>query len=216
MAPLPNCFLCAITYVSAREKQRKQLGATAQLLPLLFLRDRVRDYAKEAVGRRRHHGRRNGRKKRECRRPLRHADGSVFPSVIKPPPKCFFCAIAYVIARICMFFTPICAILAVYTRVFSSLSPSVMAPLPNSFLCFFTYVIELEKQRKLLGGGAIHRGRDNGRKKRECRRPLMKMIQVPSGMEKRIHLRFHASQTARRTQKIPVETRCNVKWREKK
>jgi hypothetical protein len=38
---------------------------------LLFSRDRVREKAKEAVGRRRNHGRRNGRKKRECRRPLR-------------------------------------------------------------------------------------------------------------------------------------------------
>jgi hypothetical protein len=38
---------------------------------LLFSRDRVREKAKEAVGRRRNHGRRNGRKKRECRRLLR-------------------------------------------------------------------------------------------------------------------------------------------------
>jgi hypothetical protein len=29
MAPPPNCFLCAITYVIAREKQRKQLGSGA-------------------------------------------------------------------------------------------------------------------------------------------------------------------------------------------
>jgi hypothetical protein len=33
-----------------------------------------------------------------------------------------------------------------------------MAPLPNSFLCFFTYVIAREKQRRLLGGGAIAEG----------------------------------------------------------
>jgi hypothetical protein len=33
-----------------------------------------------------------------------------------------------------------------------------MAPLPNSFLCFFTYVIAREKQRRLLGGGAIADG----------------------------------------------------------
>jgi hypothetical protein len=45
-------------------------GATAQLLPFLFhVRDCARK-AKEAVGWRRHRGRRNGRKKRECRRPL--------------------------------------------------------------------------------------------------------------------------------------------------
>jgi hypothetical protein len=35
-----------------------------------FFRDHVREKAKEAVGQRRHHGRRNGRKKRECRRPF--------------------------------------------------------------------------------------------------------------------------------------------------
>jgi hypothetical protein len=29
MAPPPNYFLCAITYVIAREKQRKQLGSGA-------------------------------------------------------------------------------------------------------------------------------------------------------------------------------------------
>jgi hypothetical protein len=29
MAPLSNCFLCAITYVIAGEKQRKQLGSGA-------------------------------------------------------------------------------------------------------------------------------------------------------------------------------------------
>jgi hypothetical protein len=29
MAPLPNCFLCIIRYVIAREKQRKQLGSGA-------------------------------------------------------------------------------------------------------------------------------------------------------------------------------------------
>jgi hypothetical protein len=29
IAPLPNCFLCIITYVIAREKQRKQLGSGA-------------------------------------------------------------------------------------------------------------------------------------------------------------------------------------------
>jgi hypothetical protein len=29
MAPLPNCFFCAITYMIAREKQRKQLGSGA-------------------------------------------------------------------------------------------------------------------------------------------------------------------------------------------
>jgi hypothetical protein len=29
MAPPPNCFLCIITYVIAREKQRKQLGGGA-------------------------------------------------------------------------------------------------------------------------------------------------------------------------------------------
>jgi hypothetical protein len=45
-------------------------GATAQLLPLLFSRDHVRDRAKENVGRRRHRRRRNGRKKREYRRPF--------------------------------------------------------------------------------------------------------------------------------------------------
>jgi hypothetical protein len=33
-----------------------------------------------------------------------------------------------------------------------------MAPLPNSSLCFFTYVIAQEKQRKLLGGGAVADG----------------------------------------------------------
>jgi hypothetical protein len=45
-------------------------GAAAQQLPLLFhVRDRARK-AKEPVGRRHHRGRRNGRKKRECRRPL--------------------------------------------------------------------------------------------------------------------------------------------------
>jgi hypothetical protein len=33
-----------------------------------------------------------------------------------------------------------------------------MAPLPKSFLCFFTYVIAREKQRRLLGGGAIADG----------------------------------------------------------
>jgi hypothetical protein len=37
---------------------------------LFHVRDRVRK-AKEAVGRQRHRGRDNGRKKRECRRPLR-------------------------------------------------------------------------------------------------------------------------------------------------
>jgi hypothetical protein len=45
--------------------------ATAQLLPLLdHVRDRARK-AKEAVGRRRHRGQRNGRKKREFRRPFK-------------------------------------------------------------------------------------------------------------------------------------------------
>jgi hypothetical protein len=29
MTPLPNCFLCSITYVISREKQRKQLGGGA-------------------------------------------------------------------------------------------------------------------------------------------------------------------------------------------
>jgi hypothetical protein len=29
MVPPPNCFLCAITYVIAREKQKKQLGSGA-------------------------------------------------------------------------------------------------------------------------------------------------------------------------------------------
>jgi hypothetical protein len=29
MAPPPNCFLCAITYLIALEKQRKQLGSGA-------------------------------------------------------------------------------------------------------------------------------------------------------------------------------------------
>jgi hypothetical protein len=46
-------------------------GATAQLLPLLFSRDHVREKAKEAVGQWHHRGRRNGRKKRECRRTFR-------------------------------------------------------------------------------------------------------------------------------------------------
>jgi hypothetical protein len=41
------------------------------LPPLLFSRDHVREKAKEAVGQRRHHGRRNGRKKRECRQPFK-------------------------------------------------------------------------------------------------------------------------------------------------
>jgi hypothetical protein len=41
---------------------------------------------------------------------------------------------------------------------FASVSLSAMAPLPNSYLCFFTYVIAREKQRKLLGGGAITDG----------------------------------------------------------
>jgi hypothetical protein len=100
MAPPPNCFLCfsrAITRVIAREKQRDQLGgsaiaegavytrvfcsrfsvrdgAAAKLVPLLFsyhhARDRARK-AKEAVGRRRHHGRRNASKKRKWKRPLK-------------------------------------------------------------------------------------------------------------------------------------------------
>jgi hypothetical protein len=39
--------------------------ATARLLPLLFSRDHVRDRAREAVGRRRHRGRRSG-----CKKPL--------------------------------------------------------------------------------------------------------------------------------------------------
>jgi hypothetical protein len=37
-----------------------------------------------------------------------NADRSVFPSMIEPPPNCFSCVIAYVMARICMFFRPIC------------------------------------------------------------------------------------------------------------
>jgi hypothetical protein len=41
---------------------------------------------------------------------------------------------------------------------FASVSLSVIAPPPNSFLCFFTYVIAREKQRNLLGGGAITDG----------------------------------------------------------
>jgi hypothetical protein len=45
-------------------------GATTQLLPLLFSRDHVCDRAKVVAGRRRHRGRRNRRKKRECRRPF--------------------------------------------------------------------------------------------------------------------------------------------------
>jgi hypothetical protein len=45
--------------------------SSSVMLPLLFSRDHVRDRAKEAVGLRRYHGRRNGHKKRECRRPLR-------------------------------------------------------------------------------------------------------------------------------------------------
>jgi hypothetical protein len=46
-------------------------GAAAQQLPLLcHVRDRARK-AKGAVGRRRHRGRDNGRKKHECRRPLK-------------------------------------------------------------------------------------------------------------------------------------------------
>jgi hypothetical protein len=58
-------------------------GATAQLLPLLFSRNHARDRAKEVVGRRRHRGRRNERKKRECRRPLKgriHEYESVYDS----------------------------------------------------------------------------------------------------------------------------------------
>jgi hypothetical protein len=48
-------------------------GAAAQLLPLIFSRDHARDRARKAmgaVGRRRHHGRRNVSKKREWKRPL--------------------------------------------------------------------------------------------------------------------------------------------------
>jgi hypothetical protein len=83
MAPLPNNFLCLIAYVIGREKQRKLLGGGAiadgttdgknaiVVGPLLFSRDHVRDRTKEAVGRRRHRGRRNGRKKREFRRPFK-------------------------------------------------------------------------------------------------------------------------------------------------
>jgi hypothetical protein len=50
-------------------------GAAAQHFPL---RDHVRRKAKEAVGQWRHHGRRNGRKKRECRRPLTLHFGQIF------------------------------------------------------------------------------------------------------------------------------------------
>jgi hypothetical protein len=50
----------SITYVIAGEKREKSSKSS----------DRVREKAKEAVGRRRHCGQRNGRKKRECRRPL--------------------------------------------------------------------------------------------------------------------------------------------------
>jgi hypothetical protein len=80
-----------------------------------------------------------------------NADQSVFPSVIAPPPYCFSRLIAYVMARISMFFRPICTITDGKTDA------------------------------------------------------AVEMIQAPSGMEKRIHLRFHASRTGHRTQKAPVE-----------
>jgi hypothetical protein len=86
--PTARCaFSRAITYAIAREKQGKLLravytcvfcvcfsvrngAAAAQLLPLLFVHDCARK-AKEAVGQWHHRGRRNGRKKCDCRRPFR-------------------------------------------------------------------------------------------------------------------------------------------------
>jgi hypothetical protein len=52
-------------------------GAAAQLAPLLFSRDHVREKAKKAVGQRRHHGRRNGRKNVSVDGPLRVKRGIV-------------------------------------------------------------------------------------------------------------------------------------------
>jgi hypothetical protein len=66
--PLPLLFLRDHIRESVRYPVRD--GANAQQLPLLFLRDHIRDRAKEAVGYWRHCGRDNGCKKRECRRPL--------------------------------------------------------------------------------------------------------------------------------------------------
>jgi hypothetical protein len=62
-------------------------GATAQLIPLLFSRDHVRDRSKEAVRRRRHRGRRNGRKKRDYRRPLSCLLNAVFHVLRGPVPQ---------------------------------------------------------------------------------------------------------------------------------
>jgi hypothetical protein len=58
-------------------------GAAAQPFPLLFSRDHVRDRAKEAVGQWRHRGRRNRRKKRECRRPFKRIIKTLKPLYVK-------------------------------------------------------------------------------------------------------------------------------------
>jgi hypothetical protein len=50
-------------------------GANAQQLPLLFSHDHVHEKARKAVGQQCHRGRRNGRKNRECRRPLTLCQG---------------------------------------------------------------------------------------------------------------------------------------------
>jgi hypothetical protein len=47
-------------------------GASAQQSPLLFSRDHVRGKAKEAIGQRRHHGRRNDAKNASVDGPLTH------------------------------------------------------------------------------------------------------------------------------------------------
>jgi hypothetical protein len=62
--------------------------------------------------------------------------------------------------RICVRFTDRdCAAKGPSTLAFcASVIPSAMAAMPNSFLCAITYVIAREKQKKLLGIGAIADG----------------------------------------------------------
>jgi hypothetical protein len=86
-----------------------------------------------------------------------NADGSVFPSVIEPPPNSFSRAIAYVIeyviARICMFGRHICTITDGETDAAVEMI-TAKSRVKNGPICVFT-----------------HHRRDNGRKKRLWKRP---------------------------------------------
>jgi hypothetical protein len=81
---MPTCSLGAVYTRVFCIRYPVRDGATAQLLPLLFSRNHVSDRTKENVGRWRHHGRRNGRKKRECRRPFTHSESLC----VDEPPCC--------------------------------------------------------------------------------------------------------------------------------